>query len=75
MPDPFARPLHIIDTDLHSTRTLQADAQRQLDEIRKRIAVLEQHELTLVAAIDGKARRFDRLLDERLRTQAIEPSQ
>lgn len=61
-----ARPVNVIVTDLNSTRTMQIDAHRQLDDVRRQIRELERHELNLVAAIDARLRRFDHLLDEYL---------
>lgn len=69
-----ARPEHVILTDLSSNLTLQADAHRQLDNIRRRIADLEQQELGLVSSIDARGRRFDYLLDELLAARQPVPS-
>lgn len=65
MPDPFARPLSAIDCELRSILTLQRDADQQLDTVRRQIGSLQAHELNLIAAIDARSRKVDRLLEER----------
>jgi hypothetical protein len=68
MADPFARPLSQIDCEMRNLLTLNLDAEQQLENLRRQQAELERHELNLVCAMEGRRAKFDRLLDERLRS-------
>lgn len=67
MADPFARPIPTIDEQIEILRGLNAEADLMLTSVRKQQDELERHELNLIAAVDGRQRRIDLLLDERLR--------
>ena len=64
------RPLAAIDADLHSCRAARRDAERELDEVRRRQEELADLEAILLVTIDTRSRLVDHLLDERLRTVA-----
>jgi hypothetical protein len=77
MPDAFARSLSQIDGELRSLRTLDLDAGQQLSSIReeqarlrRQLDVLIGHELFIEGNIEARRSKSDRLLDERLRSQA-----
>ncbi|CCG02648.1 hypothetical protein [Blastococcus saxobsidens] len=67
MARPVARTLAAIDADLHSTRTIRRDAEKELAEVRRRQEELADLEATLLITIDTRSRLVDHLLDERLR--------
>ena len=60
------RPVKKIDADLRSCCARQRDAEMELVEVRRRQAELVELEATLLAGIDMRRWRADRLLDERL---------
>ncbi|MDK3255767.1 hypothetical protein [Blastococcus capsensis] len=64
---PVARTLAAIDADLHSSRTIRRDAEKELVEIRRRQEELADLEAILLVTIDTRSRLVDHLLDERLR--------
>lgn len=64
--DGFARSPDTIDAELRSIHTLQRDAGQQLDTIRRQILSLQTHEASLITAIEGRRKKVDLLLDERL---------
>ncbi len=66
MSEPSPRPVKQIDADLRSCCALQRDAEMELVEVRRRQAELVELEATLLASIDMRRWRADRLLDERL---------
>lgn len=72
MTDAFARPVEIVDGQIDTLRSLNADATQQLANLHRQMAELERHELNLISVIDGRQRRIDLLLDERLRARASE---
>ena len=72
MADPFARPVPVVDEQIETLRGLNADAHDQLESVRRQIAELESHEFNLISVIDGRKRRIDLLLDERLRAATAE---
>jgi hypothetical protein len=73
MPDPgFARDLDTIDTELGSIAALNRDANCQLASVRRQICEMQAQELNLIAAVDARHRRADRLLDERLHAATAE---
>ena len=68
MSDPHARTLAAIDADLHASRSVRRDAERELAEVRRRQEELADLEAILLVTIDTRTRLVDHLLDERLRT-------
>jgi hypothetical protein len=77
MSDSFSRPLSTIDAEIRSIQTLNLDAGQQLSSIRdeqarhrREIDVLVTHELYVESAVEARKAKLDRLLDERLRSQA-----
>jgi 16S rRNA G527 N7-methylase RsmG len=68
MPDPFSRSLSQIDCEIRNLLTLNLDGEQQLTSIRRQQEELTRHELSIVCAIEGRRAKFDRLLDERLRS-------
>jgi hypothetical protein len=79
MSDPFTRSLSQIDGELRSLCTLDLDAGQQLSSIReeqarlrRQLEVLIGHELFIEGNIEARRGKADRLLDERLRSQASE---
>ena len=66
------RPIQSIDAQIDILRGLNADADDQLTSIRRQQGELERHELSVLSAIDGRLRRIDLLLDERLRAAETE---
>lgn len=50
--------------ELRALHSLQADAQVQLHSVRRSQADLLTHEASILAAIDGRGKKIDRLLDE-----------
>ena len=73
MPDAFSRPLSAIDADIRGIQTLNRDAEQQLEYLRRQQAELNLLEYNLLCAIEGRAAKTDRLLDERLRSQQTQP--
>ncbi|TQN42621.1 hypothetical protein FHU33_2027 [Blastococcus colisei] len=71
MSEPPPRPVETIDADLRSCRALWRDAEMELAEVRRRQAELLELEATLLAAMDMRGWRADRLLDERLLAAAV----
>ena len=67
VPRPVARTLAAIDADLHASRAIRRDAERELAEVRLRQEELADLEATLLVTIDTRCRLVDHLLDERLR--------
>ena len=64
---PVPRTLALIDADLHSSRAIRRDAEKELAEVRRRQEELADLEATLLVTIDTRSRLVDHLLDERLR--------
>ena len=69
-PRPVPRTLATIDADLHSSRAIRRDAEKELAEVRRRQDELADLEATLLVTIDSRCRLVDHLLDERLRAAA-----
>lgn len=67
MTAPATRPLSMIDGEIRSILCLNRDAAEQLDSIRRQISELQNHELNLMTAVEGRRTKIDRLLDERQR--------
>lgn len=58
------RPRSAIEGEMRAMCTLNADAERQIAEIAKQLATLEQHRDYLIYSMSLRAEKFDRLLDE-----------
>lgn len=63
------RPLALVDGELRTLVSLQHDATQQLASIRRQITELQCHELSVIASVDMRNRKIDRLLDQRLDTR------
>lgn len=64
------RSLSQIDSEMRQLLTLNLDAEQQLDSVRRQQAELAIHEYNLVCVMENRRKKFDRLLDERLRLKA-----
>lgn len=79
---PPARPLSAVDAEISSLLTLNRDAEQQIASIAdemarllRDLATLEQHRDYLIVAVTSRARKLDRLLDERLSVRLREQAE
>lgn len=71
----YTRPVEAIDGELAALANLNHDAASQLTSTRAEINKLQVHELNLIAAVDARNRRIDRLLDQRIDSTTTELEQ